>query len=403
MGITMQDKKKIMLLVPTLHQGGIERVCADTVRLLKDEFEIYLVLFYSGDKFYDIPGVQLIDLNLRALDGKIQKLVQVFRRAVKISQLQKKLKIDVCYSFGRTANLANVISNGKVKKIVSCHSFAEVQIANEMNLIIKRADKVICCAKAMKQEIEQHYSVNSDKIVSVWNPCDIKGIREKGQCEVPGEYQNFFNSNDKVITTMGREDDVKGYWHLLKAFKRVNEILPDTKLVIVGEGSFNEYKDMAGNMGINDRVLFTGVQKNPFPFLKASDVYVLSSLSEGLPNALVEALSLELPIVSVNCKSGPAEILTLDWEDIADEMDTVYSDYGVLTPPLIENKNTVCEMEDGKIKLEDSEEKLALALIEILENCQIYQKYKDSSLKRAIEFSSEKYKERMIDIIEGKI
>jgi glycosyltransferase involved in cell wall biosynthesis len=84
-------------------------------------------------------------------------------------------------------------------------------------------------------------------------------------------------------------------------------------------------------------------------------------------------------------------------------MDTVYSDYGILTPPLIENKNTVCEMEDGKIKLEDSEEKLASALIEILGNDQIYQKYKASSLKRALEFSSEKYKECMIDIIEGKI
>jgi glycosyltransferase involved in cell wall biosynthesis len=395
--------KRLMIIVPMLHQGGFERVCADTVKLLKDKYEIYLVVFNSQDMIYDVSGANFIDINLGALDGKIQKLVQVFRRAVKISQLQRKLKIDVCYSFGRTANLANVLTNSKAKKIVSCHSFAEVQIVNEMKLIINRSDKVICCSKAMKQEIEQHYSVNSDKIVAVWNPCDIQGIREKGQCKIPVEYQNFFNSDDKVITTMGREDDVKGYWHLIKAFKRVNEMLPDTKLVIVGEGSFKEYKDMASNLGINDRVLFTGVQKNPFPFLKASDVYVLSSLSEGLPNSLVEALAIELPIVSVNCKSGPAEILTSDWEKVADEIDTVYSDYGILTPPLIENKNTVCEMENSKIKLEDSEEKLALALIEILENDQMYQKYKASSLKRAIEFSSEKYQERMIDIIEGKI
>jgi glycosyltransferase involved in cell wall biosynthesis len=386
-----------------LHQGGFERVCADTVKLLKDKYEIHLVVFNSQDMIYDVSGVDFIDIKLGALDGKLQKLLQVFRRVVKITSLQKKLKIDVCYSFGRTANLVNVLSLGKVKKIVSCHSFEEIKNVNEMKLILKRADKVICCAKAMNKEIISRYGINTDKTVSVWNPCDIYGIREKGKCEIVNEYQYFFEGDDRIIVTMGREDDVKGYWHLIKAFKRVNEILPDTKLVIVGEGSFKEYKAMACNLGIKDRVLFTGVHKNPFPFLKASDVYVLTSISEGLPNALVEALSLELPIVSVNCKSGPAEILTNNWEKVADKVETINSDYGILTPPLLDNKNTVCEMEKDKIKLEDSEEKLAAALIEILENSSRYQKYKASSLKRAMEFSSEKYKERMIDIIEGNI
>ncbi len=62
-------------------------------------------------------------------------------------------------------------------------------------------------------------------------------------------------------------------------------------------------------LGIAEQVLFTGVQLNPFALLAKADVYALTSDSEGFPNALIEAMAVGLPCVSVNCKTGPAEIL----------------------------------------------------------------------------------------------
>jgi glycosyltransferase involved in cell wall biosynthesis len=217
---------------------------------------------------------------------------------------------------------------------------------------------------------------------------------------IPKPYSDFFETKDKIIVSMGREDDVKGFWHLIKAFKRVNETIPDTKLAIIGEGRFEEYRQMAEDMQISDRVFFAGLQKNPFPFIRACDVYVLSSISEGLPNALVETLALEVPIVSVNCKSGPAEILHGDWEKVADNDDITHADYGILSSKLLTDKNVSCKYENGKIKLEASEENLASAIIEMLENHDLYSKYKNGSLKRAMEFSSKNYKRSIIKIID---
>lgn len=399
----MQKKKKILLVVPMLHQGGFERVCADTVHLLKDEYELYVVVFNSEDMIYDVSGAEFIDLKLGALNGKLGKVFQLFRRALRLTRLQRRLNIDICYSFGETANLANALCLGKSRKIVSCHSFEEIKNGFKMKLVLKRADRVICCAKAMKQEISQRYGMNGDKVVAVWNPCDIEGVREKGKAEIPQEYKEFFGKGDKIIISMGREDDVKGFWHLLKSFKHINEVIPNTKLVIVGEGGFGEYKEMSVQMGISDRILFTGVHKNPFPFLAASNIYVLSSLSEGLPNALVEALALELPMVSVNCKSGPAEILNREWENISTDVEYICADYGILTPTLSYGKNTECEWEEDKIKLEKSEEELSNAIIKMLEDEKLYQKYKSALLIRALEFSGEKYKENIINIIEGLV
>lgn len=392
-------KKRIMLIVPMLDQGGLERVCALTAQLLKTTYEVHLVVFNTEGMIYDVSGVHLIDLQLGAVPGKLGKLLNVYKRAKRLSRLQKELQIDVMYSFGQTANMANALSRGKAKKIAACHSFGEIHNERYMKLILKQTDYVVCCAKAMAEEVRQKYQTNV--VQAIWNPCDIAGIREHGKEELPKEFHDFFAGEERIIVSMGREHDVKGFWHLLKAFKRVQEEMPKTKLAIVGEGRFEEYKNLSEQLGIAENVLFTGMQKNPFPFLKASDVYALSSISEGLPNALVEALTIGIPVVSVNCKSGPAEILHDDWQKAERERGIKEADYGILTSVLTPEKNLKFEMVDGKILLEDGEEQLAQAITTILENQELYQQYCQAAGKRAEDFSMENYKEAVIKLIEA--
>lgn len=392
-------KKRIMLVVPMLDQGGLERVCALTAQLLKTTYEIHLVVFNTAGMIYDVSGVHVIDLHLGAVPGKLGKITNLFKRAKKLSSLQKELQIDVMYSFGQTANMASALSRGKARKIAACHSFGEIHNKQYMNLILKKMDYVVCCAKAMAEEVREKYQAKD--VQEIWNPCDISGIRKLGEQELADAYKPFFAGDDNVILSMGREHDVKGFWHLLKAFKRVQEEMPDTKLAIVGEGSFEEYKRLAESMGIGERVLFTGMQKNPFSFMKASDIYVLSSISEGLPNALVEALTVGLPIVSVNCKSGPAEILHDDWKEAESAVGAMQADYGILTPALTPQKNMEYEQQNGKIILEEEEEALAQAMLKMLQNQELYQSYRELTKKRANDFSMEKYKEAIIRLIEA--
>lgn len=395
----MKKKTRIMLIVPMLDQGGLERVCALTAQLLKTTYEVHLVVFNTEGMIYDVSGVHLIDLQLGAVSGKFGKFLNLFKRARKLSVLQKELNIDVMYSFGQTANMASALSGGRIRKIAACHSFGEIHNKQYMKLILKKMDYVVCCAKAMAEEVRSKYQ--AEDVRTIWNPCDISGIRELGQQELPDMYKSFFADEDKVILSMGREHDVKGFWHLLKAFKRVQEEIQDTKLAIVGEGGFEEYKALAEAMGIREKVLFTGMQKNPFSFMRASDLYVLSSISEGLPNALVEALTVELPIVSVNCKSGPAEILHDDWKQAESAVGAMQADYGMLTPALSPQKNMEYEQKNGKIVLEEQEEILAQTMLKMLRNQELYQNYREITRKRANDFSMEKYKEAIIRLIEA--
>lgn len=395
-------KKKIMLITPMLHQGGFERICVMTARLLAKEYDVYVAVFSMEDVAFDISGLHIIDLGLESRQGKLAKVLNVFKRSLKLSGVQKKIGIDISYSFGMTANIANALTNGAQKKITACHSFEEIKNRFYMKLISRFSDKVLCCSKKMTDLVEKTYGFSN--VETIWNPCDTEEIRQLSDRK-GSEDMIFWETKDKVLVSMGREDDVKGFWHLIKVFKGVNEKQPDTRLAIIGDGTFDEYRELVQKLDLEDKVLFTGLKRNPFPYLKESDLYLLTSISEGLPNALVEALAVSLPIVSVNCLSGPAEILHRDWKVAEAKIEVFGADYGVLTPALSPSKNLCAEFEekeDGReIKLEDAEKQLVDGILLMLNDTELYNKYSQLAGERAEDFSKEAYLKKLISCMEA--
>lgn len=388
-----------MLITPMLHQGGFERICVMTANLLKEKgFDVVIVVFSMEDIAFDISGLSVIDLNLKARKGKAQKIINIIKRSFKLTVLQKKRKTDISYSFGMTANIANALSFGARKKITACHSFEEIKNKIYMKLISSYSDKVLCCSKKMADLVQRTYRFKN--VQPLWNPCDIENVLKQSN-EEPDEDIAFFRTTDKVMVSMGREDDVKGFWHLLKIFKKINEEEAATRLAIIGDGSFSEYKRLAAELGIEKNVFFTGLKTNPFPYLKESDIYILTSLSEGLPNALVEALALSLPVVSANCLSGPAEILHEDFKKAEAQTEIFCSDFGILSPVLSPGKNmSVSWQENGKIQLDEAENDLAEAVLMLLRDMRLYQKYRENAVMRARDFSLNQYLEGLLSCME---
>ena len=142
-------KKKIMLLVPMLHQGGFERVCVATAPF----YEIYIVIFSSRDIAYDIRGLRVIDLHMGAADGKLAKIRNVFRRSRKVRRLKKELGIDIAYSFGPTANLVNVFSRSAGKTWCGVRSYMDMGNPRLLKLFCARSDKIISCSRVIEAEI----------------------------------------------------------------------------------------------------------------------------------------------------------------------------------------------------------------------------------------------------------
>lgn len=412
------ENKKIMLITPMLHQGGFERICVMTARALSQrrDTEAVIVVFSMEDIAFDISGLSVIDLNLKAKDGRIRKILNIIRRGIKLTVLQKKLGTDISYSFGTTANIANSLSRGAKKKISACHSFEEIRGGIYMKLISRCTDRVLCCSKKMADLVQESYGFPNAK--ALWNPCDIQGILAQSRKE-PHKDIGFFRENGKILVSMGREDDVKGFWHLLKIFRRVYEEEENVGLAVIGEGGFEEYRRLAKELGVEKRVFFTGLKKNPFPYLRESDIYLLTSLSEGLPNALVEALALSLPVVSANCLSGPAEILHGDFREAEAQKEVFLGDYGILVPPLSPEKDlsvrwkpegealcreeaekSPCRGEKKRIMLEEAEEKFAGAVLRLLQDEALYKNYRDKAPARAGDFSTENYMEGLLSCME---
>ena len=361
--------KKILLIVPALHQGGFEKVCVATARLLQPYFDVVIAIFDSRDIAYDIKGIPVADLRLPSRAGKVGKVLNVIKRGLKLSVLKQKEHIDIAYSFGPTANLANIASGGKAEKWLGIRSYMDMCHPGQIRLFCRCADRIVCCSDMICNEVRDKY--RCDKAFTLNNPFDIREVKElsvKEEALLPW-------SEGRILISMGREDSVKGFWHLIKSFSLVHEKLPDTKLMIIGQGEFQDYRELAYGLGIDDAVYFTGLKKNPYPYLKKGSLYVLTSYYEGFPNAMVEAMAMGLPVIATDCMTGPREILE--------------ERYGILLP------NMSPDEDFNPQNITAEEQNLAQEIIRLLEDKDKMEHYRQMSLKRAGEYTAESYIEKI--------
>lgn len=374
---------KVMLIVPLLDQGGLERVCAATAQLLKEKYEVALVVFSTKGMIYDVSGVNLIDLGLGAAKGAPGKALTLAKRICRVRKLKREAGPALSYSFGTTANLVNVLSKSRDTVWAGIRGYGALEEHRKMRMICRLADAVVSCTKVMEADINTMFSPK--RSFTLYNPCDLDSVRRLASEALPAQFTAFFEKRGKTVVSMGRAHEVKGFWHLLKCMKLVKEAEKDAKLVIIGDGDYGEYKALAEKLGIGESVLFTGVQKNPFRIVARCDVYALTSLSEGFPNALIEAMCAGVPAVAANCKTGPAEILHSDYRAVSDERRVHHADYGILTPVFSPRKDLNPEV------FEEEEKTFAHALLELLQNEPLRLEYREKAAGRAADFGSQAY------------
>lgn len=342
-------KKKLVLFIGGLNFGGMERVVFIAEKLLREEYDTTIVTLYQSNADYRNIDAKLYDLNVPPKNGKINKVIVFCKRLMMANKMKHKLKPDIVFSFGMYSNYLNALSKKREKIVMGIRSYdwlnTPFTCAGIDNWIVKKFDSVNCVSKMIYKDVDNFWpDINKSRII--YNPYDVNYITEQSKLPID-DY--VFEPNKFYFITMGRLSHQKAFDHLIKAFYIVNKKVKNSHLIILGDGQLkNELSNIIHNLNLENKVELLGAKSNPYRYIARSNVYVLSSYTEGFPNALVEAMSLAVPVVSVDCKSGPSEILfenmqELDWE----KKDIKVADYGIITKEMLDLGNhldySLCE------------------------------------------------------------
>ncbi|MEX2362118.1 MAG: glycosyltransferase [Balneolaceae bacterium] len=167
------------------------------------------------------------------------------------------------------------------------------------------ADEIIC----VSHDVRKSLSSLGKKAKVIYNPVVEDSI---GSLSSKPVTHSFFNKQNKVLISVGRLHLQKDYPTLIKAFSIAKKKFTKSplKLMILGEGEKRKViEEEINRYSLENDVTLLGYVANPFPYVKKADLFVMSSLWEGLPSALIEALALGTQVVSTDCKAGPREIL----------------------------------------------------------------------------------------------
>lgn len=307
----MGAKKSIGIYLTSMTMGGAERVARNLCKgLVNRGYEVDLVLVEAtGELLSDLPdAVSVIDLNAS----------RVLRSLRPLRKYLSTREPDILYSMMTEPNivavLAHLLALSDSRLVISEHNMLSHSSESVKDQLAKAGawvlypltDDVVAVSEGVRDNLVANTWLDSTDISVIYNPVDVVSIRELAA--EPVDHEWLTDDSLDVILGGGRHEPQKGFDTLLVAFSRIDK--EDVRLVLFGTGPETEsLRAHAASLGIDDRVSFPGFVENPFAYMAAADVFVLSSEYEGFGLVLIEALACGCPIVSTDCESGPAEIL----------------------------------------------------------------------------------------------
>jgi glycosyltransferase involved in cell wall biosynthesis len=313
---------RITILLPSLRGGGMEKeLLLIAEELIKRNFSIEVVVVNTIQSAYTPSSkINLIDLGATQIRYAIFPLIKYLK--------QSKPEIIFCAEtpLNTIAILAKKITGFPKQLIISernhissvtkyAKRFGDLIRPHLVKYLYPYADKVVTVSKGVAQDLITTCQLHSHKVQTLYNMFDVENIKQKSTEEAT----HLPKDNLPIILNIGRLSPQKDQATLIKAFAIVRKKTP-CHLIILGEGAErSNLIQLIRQLNLENDILMPGFVSNPYAYIARANVFVLSSMYEGLPGVLIEALACGTSIVSTNCPSGPAEILE-------------HGKYGILTP-----------------------------------------------------------------------
>lgn len=298
--------KRIALFISSLQKGGSERVMVNLAEYFHEQkYDVILVTQYKKEVEYDIsPEIRRVysepdETQLQG--GRIKNFITRFRA---LREIWEAYKPDIILSFLGKNNLMAIATAALLpsKVVVSVRGEPTMEYEGKLmqklaKLLFKFADGVV-----LQTKLAMNFFPNSvqkkSKILS--NPLNSQFLNRR-----------YIGEKEDLIVAAGRLDDNKNHAMLIHAFAKIANEYPNVKLVIYGEGELRDtLTTLVAEKELTDRVLMPGSVSDLADKICKAKVFVLTSNTEGMPNSLMEAMALGIPVVSTDCPcGGPATLI----------------------------------------------------------------------------------------------
>lgn len=320
---------KIVQIVPELNEGGVER---GVVELNKEFVKngIENIVITKGGKLsskIEEDGGKIVFCDVCS-----KNIFTALPRIVKLRKILNKIKPDIIHVRSRVPAWMVKFAKPKCKFVSTVHGINSI---NFYSKIMVKADAIICGSTYTKDHIVKNYDADIEKITIVPRGVDLNKFNpNKLDNKFIYDFKKKFDikEQDFIITGVGRITHTKDYKTQIRALS----LIKDAKLLIVGgvrfdrDNYFNELKTLISELGLKDRVIFTGSQKNIAEIYAISDVVVSSSSKpESFGRSMAESIALNTPVVATN-HGGAKDIIVDgvngyffevgDWKNLASQI-----------------------------------------------------------------------------------
>ena len=294
--------------MPSVEGGGVEK-------------NFFIISNYLSKMFGNVAIITISKIDKSKLDKKIQIISKNSKLFISLGRRLKFL-VSIYYLFKEIAKNKNstvLCFQGILYCTIFCKLFSTKIIIRSNSSpsgwsknIIKNylykiiygwADTIIVNSLEFKKELFKRFNLGS---ICIYNPLNKKEILKNSKEDIK---INFFENKSYKLISVARFTEQKDHECLVRAIKLLKDKYK-IKLLLLGSGPTQKnIKKLIDNLKLKKNIQIMPFQNNPYPFIKRSHIFILSSKYEGLPNSLLEAIVLNKPVVSSNCPSGPNEIL----------------------------------------------------------------------------------------------
>ncbi len=313
-------KQRVMLIVPSLSGGGEERIAVYLAnKLNRERFDVILALGARRGTYLNevLPDVEVCEIGAERARGAIPGIVRVVRAArpqVVISFLGFNLAVAMARPlFPRRTRVIGREGSFPTAFLGEVHARSRLTAAiyrQAYQTLYRVPNMMICQCDAMVEDLADNFGVPRHRLRRIYNPVDMARVRELAAKETDALYEGV----GPHLVSVGRLAASKAFDVMLLAFKGVRVRYANATLTIIGDGDESaSLNALCRELELTSSVRFIPFQANPFRYMRQADLFVSSSLYEGLALVMLESLACGTPIVATDCPSCIREVIRQDF------------------------------------------------------------------------------------------